>query len=62
MAKEKDAVPDGVRERTAETDQKLKALTETVGAIAALSRPDRLDVLRAVACLYGLVIPMEPQR
>jgi hypothetical protein len=55
MAKDKDAP-------AAEPDDKLKAFSSTVAAIAGLPRPDRLDVLRAVANFYGLVITMEPPR
>jgi len=53
MAKDKD---------TAEPDDKLKAFTSTVAAIAALPRADRLDVLRAVANFYSLVISIETPR
>ncbi len=44
------------------SDEKLKAFSVTAAAIAALPRPDRLDVLRAVASFYGLVVVMEPPR
>lgn len=58
MAKDKDAAPP----LPAEADDKLKAFALTVAAIALLPRPDRLDVLRAVANFYGLVVPMESPR
>jgi hypothetical protein len=55
MAKDKDMA-------LAESADKLKAFTSTVAAIESLPRPDRLDVLRAVANFYGLVVPMEAPR
>lgn len=43
-----------------EGDVKLKAMCEVIASVAALGRPDRVDVLRAVANFYGIRIVMEP--
>lgn len=43
-------------------DAKLEAFSRTVAAVATLSRPDQLDVLRAAANFFGLVIVMESPR
>ena len=41
---------------------KMQAFSQATAAIDPLSRTDRLDVLRAVANFYGLLVPMEPPR
>ncbi len=57
MAKDKETPsPAGVG------DAKLEALSRTIAAVAALPRPDQLDVLRAAANFFGLVIVMELPR
>lgn len=43
-------------------DAKLEAFSRTVAAVATLPRPDQVDVLRAAANFFGLVIVMEPPR
>jgi len=40
-------------------DPKLKAFSEAVAALAPLDRVSRLDVLRAAANFYGLVVVTE---
>jgi hypothetical protein len=57
MAKEKDAPPPSY-----DTAAKMQAFSQAVAALEPLSRLDRLDVLRAVANFYGLVISIEAPR
>ena len=43
-------------------DAKLEALSKTIAAVGTLPRPDQVDVLRAAANFFSLVIVMEPPR
>lgn len=60
MAKDKETTQAPAAPPT--NEPKLQAMCTTIAAIAPLARTDQVDVLRAVANFFGLVIVMEPPR